>query len=83
MTHITHYMFLQQAPARHRTSISDLSKIDDIADLTVRQLKEILVLNFIDYKGCVERWELEERVRRLYSQKEDFKIKGEATKRRR
>ncbi|XP_022109680.1 E3 ubiquitin-protein ligase RNF34-like isoform X2 [Acanthaster planci] len=66
------------APARHRTSISDLKTIDEIADLTVRQLKEILILNFINYKGCVERWELEERVRRLYTEKEGFKIKEQA-----
>ncbi|XP_038054714.1 E3 ubiquitin-protein ligase RNF34-like [Patiria miniata] len=69
----------KQPPVRHRTSISDLKTIDDIADLSVRQLKEILTLNFINYKGCVERWELEERVRRLYSEKEGYKSKEQAS----
>ncbi|XP_071789385.1 E3 ubiquitin-protein ligase RNF34-like isoform X1 [Asterias amurensis] len=69
----------QSVPLRKRASISDLSKIEDIDDLSVRQLKEILTLNFIDYKGCVERWELEERVKRLYQEREDFKNKEQAT----
>lgn len=53
------------APGR-RASLSDLSRVDDIEMLSVRQLKEILARNFVNYTGCCEKWELMERVRRLY-----------------
>ncbi|KAM9734318.1 E3 ubiquitin-protein ligase rififylin isoform 1-T2 [Menidia menidia] len=53
------------APGR-RASLSDLSGPDDVEALSVRQLKEILARNFVDYKGCCEKWELMDRVRRLY-----------------
>nr|XP_020442157.1 E3 ubiquitin-protein ligase rififylin isoform X2 [Monopterus albus] len=49
-----------------RASLSDLSCLDDIEALSVRQLKEILARNFVNYKGCCEKWELMERVTRLY-----------------
>ncbi|KAJ3590277.1 hypothetical protein NHX12_008231 [Muraenolepis orangiensis] len=54
-----------QVPGR-RASLSDLSSVDDIEQLSVRQLKEILARNFVNYKGCCEKWELMERVTRLY-----------------
>lgn len=49
-----------------RASLSDLTHLEDIESLTVRQLKEILARNFVNYKGCCEKWELMERVTRLY-----------------
>ncbi|XP_037664764.1 E3 ubiquitin-protein ligase rififylin isoform X3 [Choloepus didactylus] len=49
-----------------RASLSDLTNLEDIEALTVRQLKEILARNFVNYKGCCEKWELMERVTRLY-----------------
>lgn len=39
----------------------------ELEDLTVKQLKEILVLNRVDYKGCCEKNELLERVKRLWN----------------
>ncbi|KAM9456495.1 E3 ubiquitin-protein ligase RNF34 isoform 3-T3 [Clarias gariepinus] len=51
---------------RARASISDLASEDDIELLTVRQLKEILARNFVNFSGCCEKWELVERVQRLY-----------------
>lgn len=53
------------APGR-RASLSDLGRVEDIEVLSVRQLKEILARNFVNYTGCCEKWELMERVRRLY-----------------
>ncbi|KAM9319018.1 E3 ubiquitin-protein ligase rififylin [Pholidichthys leucotaenia] len=55
-----------------RASLSDLNSLDDIEALTVRQLKEILARNFVDYKGCCEKWELMERVRRLYKDQQNL-----------
>ncbi|XP_019962655.1 E3 ubiquitin-protein ligase rififylin isoform X2 [Paralichthys olivaceus] len=55
-----------------RASLSDLSCEDDIEALSVRQLKEILARNFVDYKGCCEKWELMERVSRLYQDQQNL-----------
>ncbi|XP_027890524.1 E3 ubiquitin-protein ligase RNF34-like isoform X2 [Xiphophorus couchianus] len=51
-------------------SVSDISGMRDITGLSVRQLKEILARNFVNYSGCCEKWELVERVNRLYREKE-------------
>lgn len=34
--------------------------------MNVKQLKEILMLNRVDFKGCCEKNELKERVQRLW-----------------
>lgn len=62
----------EQSPGevpRRRASLSDIRSEQDIEHLSVRRLKEILARNFVDYKGCCEKWELMERVRRLYHDK--------------
>uniref|UniRef100_A0A8C2C7B8 RING-type E3 ubiquitin transferase n=1 Tax=Cyprinus carpio TaxID=7962 RepID=A0A8C2C7B8_CYPCA len=64
-----HDDIMEGSPATQRcarASLSDLSHEDDIESLTVRQLKEILARNFVNYSGCCEKWELVERVHRLY-----------------
>jgi hypothetical protein len=50
-------------------SIDELSDESQIDLLSVRQLKTILQSNCIDYRGCVEKSELMERVHRLYQDK--------------
>uniref|UniRef100_A0A5F8H1P7 RING-type E3 ubiquitin transferase n=1 Tax=Monodelphis domestica TaxID=13616 RepID=A0A5F8H1P7_MONDO len=60
-----------------RASLSDLVNVEDIEALTVRQLKEILARNFVNYKGCCEKWELMERVTRLYREQKDLQNLGE------
>ncbi|XP_031705256.1 E3 ubiquitin-protein ligase RNF34a isoform X1 [Anarrhichthys ocellatus] len=60
-----------QSWRRARGSLSDLSSLRDIEGLSVRQLKEILARNFVNYSGCCEKWELVERVNRLYREKEE------------
>ncbi|MEE6469727.1 hypothetical protein FKM82_008739 [Ascaphus truei] len=55
-----------------RASLSDIGSLDDIDALSVRQLKEILARNFVNYKGCCEKWELMERVTRLYNGQKDL-----------
>uniref|UniRef100_A0A8C9Z0Y5 RING-type E3 ubiquitin transferase n=1 Tax=Sander lucioperca TaxID=283035 RepID=A0A8C9Z0Y5_SANLU len=59
-----------------RASLSDLSSLEDIEALSVRQLKEILARNFVNYKGCCEKWELMERVRRLYQDQQNLRESG-------
>lgn len=60
-----------------RASLSDLTDLEDIEGLTVRQLKEILARNFVNYKGCCEKWELMERVTRLYKDQKGLQHLGE------
>ncbi|XP_066521541.1 E3 ubiquitin-protein ligase rififylin isoform X2 [Hoplias malabaricus] len=59
-------------PTGRRASLSDLGSVEDIETLSVRQLKEILARNFVNYKGCCEKWELMERVTRLYHDQKDL-----------
>ncbi|NWS45104.1 RNF34 ligase, partial [Probosciger aterrimus] len=59
------------ARKRARASLSDISSLDDIEGLSVRQLKEILACNFVNYSGCCEKWELVEKVSRLYRESEE------------
>ncbi|XP_041949626.1 E3 ubiquitin-protein ligase rififylin isoform X2 [Alosa sapidissima] len=56
----------------HRTSLSDLSCVEDIDGLSVKQLKEILSHNLVNYQDCCEKWELSERVTRLYNDQKDL-----------
>ncbi|XP_075034366.1 E3 ubiquitin-protein ligase RNF34 isoform X2 [Mixophyes fleayi] len=56
---------------RTRASLSDLSTLEEIEGLTIRQLKEILARNFVNYSGCCEKWELVEKVNRLYRENEE------------
>lgn len=64
---------LEEAPVSgRRASLSDLSCVEDIEALSVRQLKEILARNFVNYKGCCEKWELMERVTRLYQDQQNL-----------
>ncbi|MEQ2164539.1 hypothetical protein GOODEAATRI_007726 [Goodea atripinnis] len=63
----------QVSPAterRIRASLSDLDNEEAIENLSVRQLKEILARNFVNYSGCCEKWELLDRVHRLYRENE-------------
>ncbi|KPP68263.1 E3 ubiquitin-protein ligase rififylin-like, partial [Scleropages formosus] len=59
-----------------RASLSDLSCVRDIEALSVRQLKEILARNFVSYAGCCEKWELMERVTRLFNEHKDLRRLG-------
>jgi len=47
--------------------LSEISDVVSIESLTVRQLKELLANNFVDYKGCCEKPELVLRVRQLWT----------------
>lgn len=66
-------LLLQVSPQSQRlarASVSDVSSSRDIDSLSVRQLKEILARNFVNYSGCCEKWELVERVCRLSRERE-------------
>lgn len=60
-----------------RHTLEDIKSVEDIEGLTVRQMKEVLVKNFVDYKGCVEKSELQDRVTRLWKEHQVNKQKSE------
>ena len=64
------------AQRARRKSLSEVHSEEKIEDLSVRELKEILASNFVDFKGCVEKNELLEKVRRLYRDRQNEKLKG-------
>ncbi|KAM6423422.1 E3 ubiquitin-protein ligase RNF34 isoform 1-T1 [Liasis olivaceus] len=67
-----------QSRKRARASLSDISSLDDVEGLSVRQLKEILACNFVNYSGCCEKWELVEKVSRLYRENQaNHRLQGE------
>ncbi|KAL7045951.1 hypothetical protein ACKWTF_002414 [Chironomus riparius] len=47
-------------------TLEDLQSSSDLDHLSVKQLKELLALNRVDFKGCCEKNELKERVQRLW-----------------
>lgn len=51
---------------RRRASLSNLKCEQDIESLSIKQIKEILACNFVEYKGCCERKELLDKLKRLY-----------------
>lgn len=53
--------------------LSDFGSAEDISTLSSKQLKELLALNRVDYKGCIERSELLERAKRLWNDNEKKK----------
>ncbi|KAK0058791.1 E3 ubiquitin-protein ligase rififylin [Biomphalaria pfeifferi] len=65
------------AAAIRRMHLNDLNTQSDIEDLSIRQLKELLVNNFVDYRGCCEKPELIERVKRLWNDHQANKAKAE------
>ena len=53
--------------------MSDIHHESQIQKLSVRELKIILQTNCINYKGCVEKHELSERVVRLWHARQEEK----------
>lgn len=52
----------------HRVDLNKL-QAEDIRNLSVLQLKETLAVNFVDFRGCVEKRELVELTMRLWLEK--------------
>lgn len=49
-----------------RIQLDDIKNLTEVENLNVKQLKELLILNRVDFKGCCERNELLERAKRLW-----------------
>ena len=53
-------------PLNARIQLDDVKSEEEIDSLDIKSLKRLLLNNFVDYKGCKEKWELQERLRRLW-----------------
>lgn len=53
-------------------SLSQIQNIEEVEELSVKELKRILAANFVDFKGCCEKKELLDRVRTLWHSKQEI-----------
>ena len=53
--------------------LSDLTSIQDLQELSVKQCKEILAINRVNFKGVVEKEELLKILERLWKQEQRHK----------
>ena len=67
---------LSKEAVRHRVGLADIKSRDDIDALTVRQLKDLLVNNYVDYRGCCEKQELVQRVYELWTDHRKLNLTG-------
>lgn len=65
-------------PASLNKSLSEIKNVDEVQELSVKELKCILRANFVDFTGCCEKEELLERVRTLWNSKQEY-IKKKST----
>lgn len=63
------------APTR-RITLDQIKSEEDIENLTTKEIKRVLLNNFVDFKGCCEKWELQDRLKRLWRDNEINKKKG-------
>lgn len=64
---VTYLQPFRQSTEHRRVFLSEIHDIANVELLTVRQLKELLANNFVDYKGCCEKPELVMRVQQLWT----------------
>ena len=62
---------------QQRVALADIVSHDEIETLTVRQLKVLLVNNYVDYKGCCEKQELVDRVHALWADHKKLNENGQ------
>lgn len=63
-------------PPSKYPKLSDFNSVEELNDLSVKQLKELLTLNRVDFKGCVEKSELLDRAQRLWNDNNQYKNKA-------
>lgn len=64
------------SPPHKYPKLSDFETVEELNELSVKQLKELLTLNRVDYKGCVEKSELLDRATRLWNDSNQYKNEG-------
>ena len=56
--------------------VTDINSLEEIDNLTVKEMKELLFISFVDFKGCVEKEELKQKVIRLWKEHKNNEDKG-------
>lgn len=64
-------------PPNLHIQLEDIKSEAEIDSLDIKSLKRLLLNNFVDYKGCREKWELQDRLKRLWKENEANKKKYE------
>ena len=54
-----------------KISLTEIDSIDEVENLTVKQLKIILTRNLVNYRGCKEKHELITKVKMLWQSRQD------------
>merc|ERR1719147_176320 len=57
--------------------LSEIETLDDLNELSTKQVKELLAMNRVNFKGCVEKDELLKIVERLWRQEQRNKEEGD------
>ena len=69
-----YFVSLQSTPSAkpaskpQRMTLKDIKSLEHIDELSSKQMKELLVTNFVDIKGCVEKREFTEKLKRLWTE---------------
>merc|ERR1711915_631611 len=50
--------------------LSEIESLGDLNELSTKQVKELLAMNRVNFKGCVEKYELLKIVERLWKQEQ-------------
>jgi len=58
--------------------LSEIESLEDLRELSTKQVKELLAMNRVNFKGCVEKEELLKIVERLWRQEQRNKEEGDA-----
>jgi len=63
--YIVFYFYLQWSD---KVQLSDIKEASELEYLSIKQLKNLLSTNRVDYKGCIERPDLLNKVTRLWQE---------------
>jgi len=58
--------------------LSEIQSVEDLRELSSKQVKELLAMNRVNFKGCVERDELLKILERLWKQEKRYREEGES-----
>ncbi|XP_017879605.1 E3 ubiquitin-protein ligase RNF34 [Ceratina calcarata] len=68
---------IQNSSILNPVKLSEINTSEDLECLSVKQLKNLLSTNRVDYKGCVERCELLKKATTLWEEYKESREKGE------
>lgn len=66
--YIFNFFFVFILAQSDKVQLSDIKETSELEYLNVKQLKNLLSTNRVDYKGCIERQELLNKVTRLWNE---------------